>query len=83
MEKAYSFLKDKKTEEKHIFEGDFKSDSGCFADAKSICKKDIKNDGDWISNASCLNEVAARKKAAELGRTVCGICVSHLYTTDY
>ena len=29
----------------------------------------------------CLNEGEARNMAAEIGRAVCGICVSHLYTT--
>lgn len=79
MTKAYSFLKDKKTDETHIFEGDFTTLNRCNADDKSICKKDVKKDGDWIN--TCLNEDQARKKAAELGRSVCGICVSHLYTT--
>lgn len=82
MAKAYSFLKDKKTEEKHIFEGDFRPES-CSANQKSICQKDIKNDGNWVSSATCLSEDAARKKAAELGRSVCGVCVSHLYSTNY
>jgi hypothetical protein len=30
---------------------------------------------------ACADEDLARKKCAEIGREVCGICVSHLYTT--
>ena len=70
--KAYSFMKSTKTEETHIFEGDFTTD-GCTATAKSICKKMEKKDGKWIENG--------REKAAAIGRPVCGDCVSHLYTT--
>lgn len=78
--KAYSFLKKQNTEEKHIFEGDFIS-GGCDAETSSICKKATQIQGTWISNAGCLTDQKAREKAAELGRSVCGICVSHLYTT--
>lgn len=80
MNKAYSFLKDLKTDEKHIFEGDFKSDQ-CYADDVSICEKVIIDNGTWIKDSICLNEDEARKKAAILGRSVCGTCVSHLYNT--
>jgi hypothetical protein len=78
--KAYSLMKSSKTEETHIFEGDFTTD-GCTATAKSICKKIDKNDGKWIENGICLKEQKAREKAATIGRPVCGDCVSHLYTT--
>lgn len=81
MTKFYSFLKDKKTEEKHIFEGDTNPKGGCFADQKSICKKVTNENGNWIPDAICLNDNIARKKTAEIGRSVCGVCVSHLYTT--
>ena len=30
----------------------------------------------------CYNENEARTKCAEIGRAVCGTCVSHLYSTD-
>lgn len=80
MPKAYSFFKNRATEEKHIFEGETTKDS-CSANPKSICKKITRDDNLWITNATCLNEVLARKKASELGRSVCGTCVSHLYTS--
>lgn len=78
--KAYSFMKSTKTDETHIFEGDF-MDEGCTAPRESICKKMLKKDGNWIVNGTCLNEQKAREKAANIGRPVCGDCVSHLYTT--
>lgn len=40
-----------------------------FADAKSN------------SYFACLTEDSARKSIAEIGRGVCGTCVSHLYET--
>lgn len=30
---------------------------------------------------TCFNEEQARKRIAEIGRSVCGVCTSHLYTT--
>lgn len=80
MAKSYSFLKKQNTEEKHIFEGDFTTNS-CTAENSSICKKATQNQGNWVSNATCLTDQKAREKAAELGRSVCGTCVSHLFTT--
>lgn len=80
MAKAYSFLKKRSTEEKHIFEGEFTTKS-CNAPTLSICQKANQNEGSWISDAICLTDSKARNKAAELGRSVCGTCVSHLYTT--
>ena len=29
----------------------------------------------------CYTEEQARKRIAEIGRSVCGVCTSHLYTT--
>lgn len=80
MPKAYSFINDDETDERHIFEGNFSGNS-CTAPDKSICKKTTKNEGSWKTSEMCLDEDKARKKAAEIGRDVCGICVSHLYTT--
>ncbi|WP_294959748.1 hypothetical protein [uncultured Flavobacterium sp.] len=82
MKKAYSFLKRNSTEEKHIFEGEFTTES-CTAPTLSICQKANKNQGTWITGSTCLTEQSAREKAGAIGKSVCGICVSHLYTTDY
>ena len=80
MENAYSFKKKNNTNEIHIFEGKFTID-GCNANSESICKKMKSNDGEWLNNNTCLNEQQARENAAKIGKNVCGICVSHLYTT--
>lgn len=80
MEKAYSFKKKNSTNEIHIFEGKFTIDS-CNANSESICKKTKLNEGNWLEGSTCLNEQQAREKAAKIGKSVCGICVSHLYTT--
>jgi hypothetical protein len=78
MKKAYSFMESTKTSEKHIFEGEFTTDT-CNAENKCICKKMEKSQGSWINMATCLDEQKAREKAAIIGRDVCGDCVSHLY----
>lgn len=78
MSKTYSFSKIKTTEETHVFEGNSTINS-CTAEKSSICNKATNDKGIWIS--TCLDEDKARKKASELGRNVCGTCVSHLYTT--
>lgn len=38
----------------------------------------IESDGNAFI---CFNEEQARKQIAEIGRPVCGVCTSHLYTT--
>lgn len=81
MSKAYSFLKDLKTDETHIFEGDFTNEKSCDAEQYCICQKVQIADGNWIDNAGCLTDAQARNKAAVIGHTICGTCVSHLYTT--
>jgi hypothetical protein len=80
MPKAYSFFNNTETDEKHIFEGEFTVES-CNALEKSICKKATRSKGNWINKATCLSESDAREKAATIGRGICGVCVSHLYTT--
>jgi len=80
--KAYSFRKKKETQETHIFEGTFNIEkNGCNTGPLSICRKINRNSKDVIDIVTCLNDDDARQKAADLGRTVCGVCVSHLYTT--
>lgn len=82
MAKAYTFKREQTTLEIHIYEGDFTgTPTPCNSDPKSICKDLNKATSLNITNAVCLNENEARQKAADIGRGVCGVCVSHLYTT--
>ncbi|WP_337967216.1 hypothetical protein [uncultured Flavobacterium sp.] len=82
MPKAYTFKKEKDTHEIHIYEGNFTdTPTPCNSDPQSICKDPNKATSLNIPNAVCLNENEARQKASEIGRNVCGVCVSHLYTT--
>ena len=77
--KAYTLKRKKNTEEYHLFEGDF-SQEPCTSKNLSICKKMDKSESQ--GNAfTCFNEEQARKQIAEIGRSVCGVCTSHLYTT--
>ena len=80
MKKAYSFNKKTSTNEIHIFEGSFTT-TGCNAENICICNKMRKSDGTWLNDSTCLDEQQAREKAAKIGRSVCGDCVSHLYET--
>lgn len=76
---AYTLKKKKDSCELHLFIGNMKPD-GCTSNDISICKK--MNKSESIQNIfACYDEATARKKCAEIGRTVCGICVSHLYAT--
>jgi hypothetical protein len=79
VEKAYSYFELELTSEIHIFEGEFTLGAGCNLRYLSICEK-ISRKGDNSKQITvCLNEDEARKKAASIGRIVCGTCVSHLY----
>jgi len=80
MKEAYSFMEKSNTKEIHIFEGKF-TEKSCTAPDPCICEKMDKSDGSWVNNGTCKDEQQAREKAAELGRKVCGDCVSHLYET--
>ncbi len=77
--KSYTLKKNGDTEELHLFEGDMTTE-GCTSNSKSICKKMDKSESGGNVFA-CKNDKDARTKCAESGRKVCGICVSHLYTT--
>jgi hypothetical protein len=76
---AYTLKKKKDTGEYHLFEGSMTKD-GCTSKQVSICEKMDKSESTGNIFA-CADEDLARKKCAEIGREVCGICVSHLYTT--
>jgi hypothetical protein len=77
--KAYTLKRRKDTEEYHLFEGDF-SKEPCTSVNESICKKMDKSESQ--GNAfTCYTDEQSRKRIAEIGRSVCGVCTSHLYTT--
>lgn len=77
---AYSLLRYKDTNEIHIFKGQF-TEKSCTAQYTSICKKVTDRRNEDIENVkTCLDEDEARQVAADIGRDVCGICVSHLYS---
>lgn len=79
---TYSIRKRKENDEHHIFEGKLTQTDPrkCSNKDDSICKKVEHKDTVNVS-ASCLGEARARLTAAQLGRLVCGTCVSHLYAT--
>ena len=76
---AFTLKKKKNTKELHLFIGKMTSDNaGCTSVLLSICQKMDRAESE--SNIfSCETEVIARKKCAEIGKEVCGICVSSLY----
>ena len=77
----YTILKRSDTEEYHIFNSDFDALSGeCTFSQNSICNKMDKSQN-VQTGSTCKDEYFTRIKAAEIGRRVCGICVSNLYTT--
>lgn len=78
--KAYTLKKNGDTDELHLFEGDFTDGVKCTSVAKSICQKMAKTDSGG-NTFVCQTDDAARVKCAQAGRLVCGVCVSHLYTT--
>jgi hypothetical protein len=78
--KAYTLKKRKDTEEYHLFEGDFSLEP-CTSNKLSICKKMDKSESDNVNAFTCFTDDQARKRIAEIGRPVCGVCTSHLYTT--
>lgn len=82
MYKAYSFECKKGTNEIHIFQGTYTLTAMTYQpEALSICKKKIRKASERISDATCLKEQETREKAVELGRNVCGNCISNLYKT--
>lgn len=79
--KAYTLKKRKDTEEYHLFEGDFKISPNCNSNQTSICKKMDKTESENVNAFTCYTDEQARLKIATIGRPVCGVCTSHLYTT--
>jgi hypothetical protein len=76
---AYTLKKKKNTEEYHLFQGKMTKE-GCTSNQVSICEKMDKSESAGNIFA-CEEENSARKKCSRIGKAVCNICVSHLYTT--
>ena len=80
---SYTLKKHAQTGEVHLFIGRFNppnSPTKCTSSGVSICKK-MKFADSERNVFGCLKEGEARIKCAEVGRAVCGICVSSLYAT--
>lgn len=78
--KVYTLREKENTDELHLFEGEMKPDGGCTANRESVCTEMSYNEGSR-NKFACKDEHDARKMCAEIGRAVCGTCVSHLYAT--
>jgi hypothetical protein len=75
-------LKEKETSgECHLFECEMTSDTNCSCNPKSVCKKMNESERTGDNIFSCASDKIAREKIAQIGRRVCGTCVSHLYET--
>lgn len=80
---AYTLKKHKESGELHLFKGKFNStssESKCSSGKLSICEKMLKTDSGG-NKFTCLDESDARNECATIGRSVCGVCVSHLYAS--
>ncbi len=68
------------SEEWHIFPAT-STNPGCdFLTRRSICL-DMGWEEAIDKKLACLNENEARMICAEMGRQICGVCISHLYST--
>lgn len=70
----------KGTSELHLFVGTPISNSTCTASQKSICQKMDRTES-IEQRFICKDEKEARLLCAQIGRGVCGICLSDLYKT--
>lgn len=81
MTKVYCLKRKKSTKELHLFECTPTQPNGCTCEDISVCDKMKKLESEGSNLFSCQNENDARQKCAEIGRQVCGLCVSHLHET--
>lgn len=76
-------LKKNNIDEWHIFECHDENIflKHCVCESQSICQRMTIDDKNKClkNDFTCLNEEEARLKCAEMGRVVCGTCVSSLY----
>lgn len=77
---VYTMHKRRDTHEYHLFEGEMTEPGKCSVPVYSICKK-MKKQESAQTVFACQSEAYARANAAEIGRPVCGTCISHLYAT--
>lgn len=81
---VYCLKKRGESEEYHLFICTLlENENKCNCDQISICKKMNKSESTGPNIFSCEKEDPARLKSAQRGRKVCGVCVSHLYETNY
>ena len=78
---AYTLKKRKHTNELHLFKGRMINANRCNSLDISICSKMDKSQSEG-NTFTCFNEDEARITCAQLGRDVCGSCVSHLYANN-
>ncbi len=82
---VYTIRVSNESNEHHIYEGEWIPESepkSCSNKLKSICQKALRSESKLLGKTTnCMGEQAARNRAAELGRKVCGVCVSSLYAT--
>ena len=79
-QELYTLGKKKNTGEYHLFRSYKNAEGTCMVYTPSICKEKEHSDTSSYS-FTCEDENVARKKCAEIGRLVCGTCVSDLYKT--
>ncbi len=78
--KCYTLKKSEDTAELHLFEGNLTPNGPkvCTSGISSVCGKMEASQSEGNIFA-CKTEQDARERCAKQGRSVCGICVSHLY----
>ena len=77
---AYTLKKKRDSDELHLFKVKFVDLKTCHVPDESMCGMMRKDEG--VDNRfSCKDEAAARLRCSNIGRHVCGTCVSHLYGT--
>jgi hypothetical protein len=79
---VYTLKEHKETGESHLFKATKSTTelNKCIPVRLSACQK-MNKDEYPVNRFACLSEDAARIEIASIGRPVCGICVSTLYTT--
>jgi hypothetical protein len=64
----------------HLFAGKLDGEE-CVSKQTSLCGK-MDNSESIESIFACEDDISTRKKCAEIGKPICGICISYLYTTN-
>lgn len=77
---VYTLKRKNNTQELHLFEGEMTSSKECDLNPVSICNK-VNQTAASGSIFVCKTAQETREKCAQMGRSVCGTCISHLYAT--